>query len=380
VSHLTVTAYNVGFGDALLIEFPDRHEGHTTLRRVMIDMGNVRAGPGGEAIFRSVAEDIRSRLDGGAIDLFVMTHEHLDHIRGLPYAASVGLEIPVDYTWLTASSNPNYGKRYPRAQAQRLAMAEQVSRLKTEARRLGVDQRRQVRAFFANNDRGKVEKCVEFLRQMARVKRSYVHSQFRITPGKHHPFHEAVLSIWAPEPDTSTYYGHRVSQIPRPSRRRRYPPTPAGVEEKAFRKLIRSMQSGLGENMLAIDRAANNTSIVLCLEWRGWRLLFAGDAELRSWYEMVKNNKIHPGSHVHFLKISHHGSHNGTPDDEILDMILPVPRTDGRLRKALLPTSPDTYPGVPDDPTVARIAERVDEMKTTRSVSRGESVVLDFPG
>jgi hypothetical protein len=129
--------------------------------------------------------------------------------------------------------------------------------------------------------------------------------------------------------------------------------------------------------MLAIDRAANNTSVVLCLEWRGWRLLFAGDAERRSWQEMLKKRRIYP---VHFLKISHHGSHNGTPDDEILDMILPVSRPDRRLRKAVLSTWPDTYSGVPDNLTVARIAERVDEVKTTRSVPLGESVVLDFPG
>src|SRR3712207_7480481 len=29
---------------------------------------------------------------------------------------------------------------------------------------------------------------------------------------------------------------------------------------------------------------------------------------------------------VHFLKVAHHGSHNGTPDGEILDAILPPRR------------------------------------------------------
>jgi hypothetical protein len=61
-------------------------------------------------------------------------------------------------------------------------------------------------------------------------------------------------------------------------------------------------------------------------------------------------------------------------------MILPVPRQDGDIRKALLSTSPDTYPGVPNDLTATRIAARVDEGQTTRSVPLGKSVVFDFPG
>ena len=50
---------------------------------------------------------------------------------------------------------------------------------------------------------------------------------------------------------------------------------------------MRYLESGLGDSMLFIDRAANNTSVVFAVEWRGWQLLFPGDAELASWATMA---------------------------------------------------------------------------------------------
>jgi hypothetical protein len=377
MSVLTVTAYNVGFGDAILVEFPDLTDGRPTTRRLMIDMGNVLAGEGADReVFGTIAADVLRRLDGSAIDLFVMTHEHLDHVKGMRLAASMGVEIPVDYVWLTASANPRYGKLYPKASAHRLAMAAEVRRLAADDRGAGSD-RGPMRALFANNDPAETAACVDYLRRMGRVRCSYVHSRFTIVPGRHHPFNESKLSVLAPEPDTSIYHGRLTSPMPRASSRRRYPPTPVGVDETAFRALVRSLERGSAENMLAIDRAANNTSVVLCLEWRGWRLLFAGDAERRSWQEMVRRRKLTP---VHFLKISHHGSHNGTPESSVLDKILPVTRPDDRFRSGVLSTWPDTYSGVPDALTVDRIAERVDVIRSTRSVPLGASVTLEFPG
>jgi hypothetical protein len=54
------------------------------------------------------------------------------------------------------------------------------------------------------------------------------------------------------------------------------------VDAGAFYDLVESRRRGFEDNLLAIDAANNNTSVVLLLEWRGWRLLFPGDAEVRS--------------------------------------------------------------------------------------------------
>lgn len=37
-------------------------------------------------MFRPIVEDIRAELGGASIDLYIMTHEHLDHVQGLLYA------------------------------------------------------------------------------------------------------------------------------------------------------------------------------------------------------------------------------------------------------------------------------------------------------
>jgi beta-lactamase superfamily II metal-dependent hydrolase len=116
---------------------------------------------------------------------------------------------------------------------------------------------------------------------------------------------------------------------------------------------VASRRQGFGDNLLAIDRAANNTSVVFQLEWRGWRLLFTGDAERRSWKTMNKHIEFEP---VHFLKVSHHGSHTGMPPDETLDKLLPAESHEPR--HAVVSAFPGTYNNVPDDETLAELAHR----------------------
>jgi beta-lactamase superfamily II metal-dependent hydrolase len=129
--------------------------------------------------------------------------------------------------------------------------------------------------------------------------------------------------------------------------------------------------------MLAIDRAANNTSVVFTLEWRGWRLLFPGDAELASWRLMDRSRRLRP---IHVLKVAHHGSRNGTPSDDLLDKILPTPSPDSRRRFAVVSSWPETYPGVPDPLTIQRLDRRVDEIVSTRSVPAGKPVMIELEG
>ena len=86
------------------------------------------------------------------------------------------------------------------------------------------------------------------------------------------------------------------------------------MDAGAFYNLL-DVRHGAASTLFEIDRAANNTSVVLLLEWHGWRLLFTGDAEKRSWRTMASRVPQHMKP-VHFLKISHHGSHTGMPPDE----------------------------------------------------------------
>ena len=372
---LTVVAYNVLFGDAILICIPDRSGRKTVIRHVLIDVGNVLGGPeSNEGVFRSILTDINRRLDGQPIDLYVMTHEHMDHVQGLLCAHSNGQQLPqIDYAWLTASANTNYYKRFPEAAKQRRLHLAAYDRVQRIALNQGIVGLAPVKAFLDNNNPRRTSDCVTFLRQIAHKQTSYVHRGFKAEVGKTHPFREATFSIWAPEHDTSSYYGRMrpvMETNPGPELK-----APEGVDQKAFDALIKYSRTGLGDEMLAIDRAANNTSVVFTIEWRGWRLLFSGDAELRSWRTMDRQKQLRP---VHFVKVGHHASHNGTPDEDVLQQILPIPRPDARRRTALVSTCEGTYNGVPDHDTLARLERRVDELLQTTQVPVGSAVEIQF--
>jgi beta-lactamase superfamily II metal-dependent hydrolase len=374
---LTIVAYNVLFGDAILICVPDKNGRKSVMRHVLVDVGNVLGGPEGNAqVFRSILDDLNRRLDGRPIDLYVMTHEHMDHVQGLLCAQQDGQKLPqIDHAWLTASANKSYYEQFPEAKKQRalhLAAYDRVRRIALQRGLVGVAP---VRAFLDNNNPRRTGDCVAFLRRIARKKTSYVHRGFKPIVGEAHPFSQAKFSIWAPEEDTSSYYG-RMRPVMQKKRGSKLT-APEGVDHDAFAALVEFSRTGLGDEMLAIDRAANNTSIVFTIEWNGWRLLFCGDAELRSWRTMEKQSQLQP---VHFIKVGHHASHNGTPGEDILDQILPLKRPDLRPRTALVSTCKDTYNGVPDDNTLDKLRPRVDKLVQTTEVGVGAAVEITFEG
>jgi beta-lactamase superfamily II metal-dependent hydrolase len=378
---LVVRMYNVRFGDAILVTIPDKDPstGRTATRRILIDVGNAPkvagTGQGGDdKVFETVVGDILNQLGGHPLDLYVMTHEHLDHVQGLFFASTKlpGLDLAgrlkVRHVWLTASAALNYYDECPEAKKRHVefeAMYRRVAAL-MEARPAAATQG--VLDLLANNDPTKTRQCVDFLRALCPGKTHYIHREADLR--ETHPFREARLSVWAPEKDTSDYYGRflpldagAVPLAPEATGKPdagRMPPIPdplppPGVDVGAFLSLIKARRSGAIDNLFEIDKAANNTSIVFAVEWRGWRLLFAGDAEIRSWKTMFREGVLKP---VHFLKVSHHGSHNGTPADDVFEAILPTAPPDNRPRHAVISTWEDTYPGIPHPPTNNRLAER----------------------
>ena len=395
MSELVVRAYNVKFGDAILITVPDKdaRTGREVDRHVLIDVGNVQAGEGGDdAVFEPIVKDIRSRLRNGRIDLYVMTHEHLDHVQGLYYASTRGEQLDVDYAWLTASAAPGYYDRHPAARKRFELMRASFGGIERHLAAAPAAAGPRVLAMMANNNPRRTSSCVEHLRTIARRRTTYVHRGTRLQAGVHHPFQEARLTILAPEEDTSGYYGRLrplplMVRSPSPGLRSDAGPAeglrpPAGVDPRAFDRLLESWKSGIGGNLLAIDRAANNTSVVFTLEWRGWRLLFPGDAERRSWSTIDRKVLARRGGFkpVHFIKVAHHGSHNATPDSAVLDKLLPLAATDDRKRVALVSTCPGTYYGVPHEATLERMRQRCDAVFSTTEVAPGQAVEVVFEG
>ncbi len=397
MSKIIVRAYNVGFGDAILVTIPDKNQrtGKETIRSILIDVGNLAAGAGsGHTVFEKVIKDIKRILGDRNVDLYIMTHEHYDHVTGLYDAFNrYHLSVGIDYAWLTASSADGYYRRRQAALRRKKLLEAHYRGIK---RHLSATEESGIKRFFAlmaNNDPIQTQRRVRFLKKMAVKRTTYVHADKRLKTGVHHPFEEAQLSVLAPEEDTACYpiglqpLPLTVGTSPITQMKKTHsniPPLkpPVGVDPKGFARLLELRKRGFATDILAIDKAANNTSIVFMLEWRGWRLLFTGDAEEASWIMMERNDekrkKLKP---VHFLKVGHHGSINGTPNDTILKLVLPTKPPDSRKRIALVSTCPGSiYGPVPHGPTLKRIGRNSVRIRSTTEVDRGDAVEEIFEG
>jgi hypothetical protein len=232
-----------------------------------------------------------------------------------------------------------------------------------------------------NNPRSSAD-CVKHIseRGVNDAKPLYVHRTANVA-GRH-PFNRTTVRLLAPEEDTSIYYGAlpprtlgaMVDGAAPVSLDGKAITPPAGVSAGDFFDLIEFRSSGMAANLRTIDKAANNSSVAIELEWNGWRLLFPGDAEEKSWEMMDRSNLLRP---VHFLKISHHGSKNGSPVHQI-DKVLPELPADERRRLAVVSTKEGAYSGVPDTDTLTLIASRV-HLDDTRTLRGGGWFDVTFP-
>ena len=390
---LRVRVYNVRFGDGILISVPDKGpDGQTVTRHILIDVGNAASGEGGlDDVFNPVVKNILEVVGDQGVDLYIMTHEHMDHVQGLLYAnkkffppGDLSQKLKVKHAWLTASSAPDYYEKFPKAKEQKLRALQAYDELETLKTNLAAAKEplpAAVLNIMEINNPKFTDDCVDYLRKLTQ-NTWYIYRGCDLQ-GKH-DFHEASFEIWAPEQDTADYYGTFKPvtlgfAAAAPGAEKPAPITPIpppGVDAQAFYDLVEERKKGGGDNLLAIDAAANNSSIVFCLEWRGWRLLFTADAQTRSWKTMNREKVLKP---VDFLKVGHHGSHNATPDEEIMKKILPTQSAAERQRFAAVSTYDNTYSGVPEQETLARI-KAVCLLEDTRKLKDGEYLDFEFKG
>lgn len=353
-----VRAYNVRFGDCILVSF-DAGAGE---KNILIDFGNapsaVRGDGGRNDVFASVARDIKKRT-GGRIDLLVMTHEHLDHMEGFYSERAIFDEMTIGAVWMSAMSAPDYYQRFPNCELEkraRLALHATAERWQRDGHwtRLPVP----LQSLILNNVLALANKGrIDYVRALAGKKGIKYLSRRPGAVAIPGLGHGVKLEVLAPERDASVYYKSRKkSENERfwlnaaarlggmPERR---PASTIAPAPKAPRHLaadeFAELRDEIAEldlmDLLAIDKAANNTSLVLRLTVNGKVLLFPGDAEGESWAHMAEKGLL---GRVDLLKLAHHGSVNGMPFEGAADALGKVLKP-GKKTVALVCTCSGVY-------------------------------------
>lgn len=343
---LTIRTYDVGFGDCFLLGFHyakfDRH--------VLIDFGTMRL-PQHKTVkgnyINKIAETIK-RDCGGKLDVVVATHRHRDHISGFarndgkgpgeiiralkprlviqPWTEDPKLPktatgpSPRGYTAtlldmhrvaeqvVTAASGLS-GGRFDSVRAQLKAIGEDnianpdaVANLRTMAKNQFV-------YHGANAGLAQILPGVKTtVLGPPTVKQSADIKTQRSTDADQ--FWHLMASFW--KNLAATKRAHNKDAKPLfPRHATRTLPRAAGwFKYTVMREQADSMMS----IVRMLDKAMNNTSVILLFEIKDKMILFPGDAQYENWmYALGKKALRKKLERVDLYKVGHHGSLNATP-------------------------------------------------------------------
>jgi len=391
---LLVRVYNVGLGDCIYVRVPD--DGGT--KHLLIDCGNKY---GTEEDLKAAIENLKKelpRVEGTnlrRLDLLVATHSHEDHVRGFDVHLFDGIRI--ERLWMSVAMKRDHPQA-ENAHALHAFALETLQRLRLSPKAGMADWAGSMLAL--SKDDG-----MDALRDELPVgSRHYVHAD---TPAEQLALfdHPGIrLEVLAPMNDIDHFYlgrematslqnfkglqeagrtGEALALAQQPTAM----VEPANVSLEDFGLLRRSLTDQALAFVLKAGELVNNTSIVLLLEWRGRRLLFTGDAEVKTafkgefqeergngswnvmWHKFKDDALSQP---VDFLKVGHHGSHNATPwtgkksnggehpINVILNRLLPVAEEGAPKRYAVVSTErTNGYPTIPDPALMMELGKRV---------------------
>jgi beta-lactamase superfamily II metal-dependent hydrolase len=371
----TIRMYEVGFGDCFLLGF----HGASESNYVLIDCGTITEK---KAQLDKIVADIIATT-GGRLALVIATHRHKDHVWG--FDDSRWAEVEVGEVWMPWTEDPNDPRATQireRQSALALALAgaaaDQNPLERTPARETIPQAEVRGHQAIALNALTN-EKAMATLHGgfAGAPRRAFLPSADKACEARTVAglagvtFHvlgptrdqKALASMDPPE---GAGYLKWPTRIPK---RRACPPfsqrfqigdpryVPAGArctfrfEDRAAVKEALVQPSGVLAT--ALDKAINNTSLVIVVEADGHFMLFPGDAQWGSWQVIMADQKCRALlEKVELLKVGHHGSHNATPR-ALIEEIIVKPLT------ALFSTKPvKQWPNIPRSMLLAALNKR----------------------
>lgn len=351
---LTLRAYNVGFGDCFLLTF-HYDDGK---RRVLIDFGS-SAPPArntDDDYMLRVAENIREECEG-KLHAVVATHRHRDHVSGfaVPGTGEIIAALQPDLVvqpWTedpqaqpdaVAAAATTYTHAAPDARAfvaSLHSMHAAAAAIAGEAEHVGLGKKSSEQLRFLGEQNVANAPAVRNLMEMGRRARAaYVHCGSEsgldvVLPG--------VKTYVLGPPDLEQTDAIRKERSRDPDEFWHFQafwrlqaaagnssmtgallfPHAAVYHESDMpanvRWLVERTRRMRGEQLMELvrelDRAMNNTSVILLFEVNGTRLLFPGDAQIENWaYALAQPAYRELLQDVLVYKVGHHGSLNATP-------------------------------------------------------------------
>jgi beta-lactamase superfamily II metal-dependent hydrolase len=328
-----VRMYNVGFGDAFLLVLP----GADRPQRVLIDCGSHFLGAGPrpmKKVVENIIEDVTDDDGVPRIDVVVATHRHQDHVSG--FANAAWADVEVGEVWMPWTEDPD-DKKAREILREQSSVANKLT-LGLQALGFGDDF---LPLSLAKNALSN-HKAMRMVHDgfAGDPKRRFLSGEGRPRTLKTPALPGVAVYVLGPSRDPDVIRdmnppaGGSFLAMADPSGtgedlkapfREEWEVAPADYDreyvklgealEQADRDKI-AEQAGFDAFSVAValEAAVNGTSLVLAFEIRDALLLFPGDAQWGTWKAMLdRPETVDLLERTTFHKVSHHGSHNGTP-------------------------------------------------------------------
>jgi beta-lactamase superfamily II metal-dependent hydrolase len=378
--------YNVGFGDCILVTVSQPDEPW----RMLVDCGVHPSGVSSHNISSVIEAIITDVTTNGTphIDLVVATHRHRDHVSG--FADARWAAVTVDEVWLPWTEDPTDEHATALRLTQESAAREISSALAATSPPLAI---MEAALNSLTNEAAMITLQAGFAGSPTR---RYLPADGVAlpTPARPRGLTGGLIHVLGPshdlavlrqmEPPTSESYRRLVRAA---TLAERFPdanlsaPFPTAlmlnqaqyahhypVLEKALPKSIRgriiNASDTVDQDRLAtlasLDNAINNTSLILALEVGDNVLLLPGDAQWGPWRAILGNaDAVALVNRTTFYKVSHHGSHNGTPKSLVATL--------GHTATAGVSVHPvRLWPRIPERMLVDRLSRQMTILQTNK--------------